>query len=125
MPMYEYRCTSCGHDFELRQSFSADTVTDCPKCGKLSNRRISPVPIIFKGSGWYVTDYAGRSGSSTDSTPGKRTKEEDAKAETATASASTETSKPAPKAETSKSNASKTEAPKSETKAPTASKTSD
>ena len=58
MPTYEYKCAACGHLFELRQSFDADTVTDCPECGKLAKRRISLVPVIFKGSGWYVNDYS-------------------------------------------------------------------
>ena len=61
MPTYEYRCENCGNEFELRQGFDSDPMTDCPKCGHLSKRRISSVPVIFKGSGWYVTDY-GRSG---------------------------------------------------------------
>ena len=58
MPTYEYKCAACEHLFELRQSFDADTVTDCPECGKLAKRRISLVPVIFKGSGWYVNDYS-------------------------------------------------------------------
>ena len=58
MPTYEYQCEACEHRFDLRQSFPADTVTDCPQCGKLAKRRISLVPVIFKGSGWYVNDYS-------------------------------------------------------------------
>ncbi len=58
MPTYEYQCVACEHRFDLRQSFTADTVTDCPQCGKLAKRRISLVPVIFKGSGWYVNDYS-------------------------------------------------------------------
>ena len=57
MPRYDYRCTRCGHRFELRQSFSADTVADCLECGAPSQRQIHAAPVIFKGSGWYVTDY--------------------------------------------------------------------
>lgn len=57
MPRYDYRCTSCGHQFELRQSFSAATVQECPICGADSNRKIHAPPVIFKGSGWYVNDY--------------------------------------------------------------------
>ena len=57
MPRYDYRCTSCGHQFELRQSFDSDPVQDCVKCGAKSNRKIHAPPVIFKGSGWYVTDY--------------------------------------------------------------------
>ena len=57
MPTYDYQCTECKHRFELRQSFDAETVTDCPECGKIAERKISLVPVIFKGSGWYVNDY--------------------------------------------------------------------
>ncbi len=57
MPLYDYLCRDCGHRFELRQGFDADTMTDCPICGKLAERQISLVPVIFKGSGWYVNDH--------------------------------------------------------------------
>ena len=57
MPRYDYRCTACGHQFELRQGFDADPVADCLECGAPSNRKIHAPPVIFKGSGWYVTDY--------------------------------------------------------------------
>ncbi len=57
MPLYDYMCRSCSHKFELRQGFDADTMTDCPQCGQLADRQISLVPVIFKGSGWYVNDY--------------------------------------------------------------------
>ena len=57
MPRYDYRCTACGHQFELRQSFDSDPVADCLECGAPSNRKIHAPPVIFKGSGWYVTDY--------------------------------------------------------------------
>ena len=68
MPTYQYRCTNCKNEFELRQGFDSDPMADCPKCGNLSTRRISLVPVIFKGSGWYVTDYGrgGRTSSSGD-----------------------------------------------------------
>ena len=57
MPTYDYQCSSCNHRFELRQGFDSDRMTDCPKCGQLAERQISLVPVIFKGSGWYVNDY--------------------------------------------------------------------
>ena len=57
MPRYDYQCTVCNHLFELRQGFDAETVTECPKCGKIAERKISLVPVIFKGSGWYVNDH--------------------------------------------------------------------
>ena len=57
LPRYDYRCTICGHQFELRQSFDSATVAECAECGAPSNRKIHAPPVIFKGSGWYVTDY--------------------------------------------------------------------
>jgi putative FmdB family regulatory protein len=60
VPIYEYLCenSACSHRFEMRQGFDAEPVAVCPKCRGRARRRISPVPVIFKGSGWYVTDYA-------------------------------------------------------------------
>ncbi len=57
VPTYDYQCTECKHLFELKQGFDADTVTECPNCGNIAERKISLVPVIFKGSGWYVNDY--------------------------------------------------------------------
>ena len=57
MPRYDYHCKTCDHQFELRQSFDSDPVADCVKCGAPSNRKFHAPPVIFKGSGWYVTDY--------------------------------------------------------------------
>jgi putative FmdB family regulatory protein len=57
MPTYEYECTSCGHNFEVFQAMSDDPVSKCPECGKKVKRLISAgMGIIFKGSGFYVTD---------------------------------------------------------------------
>lgn len=58
MPYYEYCCTECGHSFDLRQGFDAEPIAECPKCGKESRRKFLPVGVIYKGSGWHVTDYA-------------------------------------------------------------------
>jgi putative FmdB family regulatory protein len=59
MPTYEYRCKSCGHEFEEFQSMSADPLTICPKCAKPELKRLmsSGAGLIFKGSGFYLTDY--------------------------------------------------------------------
>lgn len=61
MPIYEYMCQQCGLRFEKVQSFSADPLTDCPNCGGSVYRVIQPVGVIFKGSGFYVTDNRGKS----------------------------------------------------------------
>jgi len=65
MPLYEYQCASCGHRLEIIQKFSEGPPDTCPKCGKGPlERRLSSPAIQFKGTGWYVTDYAskGKSG---------------------------------------------------------------
>ena len=61
MPLYEYRCKSCGHQFEKIQSFSAPEEKVCPVCGGEVERLLSAPAVQFKGSGWYVTDYAAKS----------------------------------------------------------------
>jgi putative FmdB family regulatory protein len=61
VPLYEYQCKDCGHRFEKIQKFSDPLVTDCPKCGKPSVEQMISAPAVqFKGSGWYVTDYASK-----------------------------------------------------------------
>lgn len=56
MPTYVYECDSCEHRFEERQSFDDDPLTDCPRCEGSVRRVLHPAPIIFKVSGFYVTD---------------------------------------------------------------------
>ena len=76
MPRYDYQCETCGHEFELRQSFSSEPVADCTECGNTSRRLIRAVPVVFKGSGFYVNDYGkgsnGRSRSSSDDSSEKK-----------------------------------------------------
>ncbi len=61
MPLYEYRCTSCGEHTEALQRLGEAPLTKCPHCGGVLERVISAPALQFKGSGWYVTDY-GRGG---------------------------------------------------------------
>jgi putative FmdB family regulatory protein len=56
MPTYQYRCLNCNQQFELKQSFNDKPVADCPICRGVARRIFSPVPIIFNGPGFYVTD---------------------------------------------------------------------
>ena len=63
VPLYEYRCKKCGHQFEKIQSFSAPDEKECPVCNGELERLISAPAVQFKGSGWYVTDYAGKGSS--------------------------------------------------------------
>jgi putative FmdB family regulatory protein len=67
LPIYEYECPSCSCRFEQKRSFTDDSPAICPKCKKESRRVFSPVPIIFKGSGFYVTDHKGNPGHSASS----------------------------------------------------------
>ena len=66
MPLYEYQCTACGHGFEQIQKVGA-RAPRCPACGARTRKQISSAAIQFKGTGWYLTDYArkGKSGSET------------------------------------------------------------
>jgi putative FmdB family regulatory protein len=58
VPIYEYQCESCPGKFEVKQSMKDNPLTACPQCGKSVQRLISSPAIMFKGSGWYVTDYS-------------------------------------------------------------------
>jgi len=58
VPIYEYQCEGCADRFEIKQSMKDDPLTTCPRCGKRVQRLISSPAIMFKGSGWYVTDYS-------------------------------------------------------------------
>lgn len=62
MPIYEYKCGKCGAVFEVRQKFSDEPVRTHEQCGGTVERLISPSAFQFKGSGWYATDYAGKTG---------------------------------------------------------------
>jgi putative FmdB family regulatory protein len=56
MPTYAYRCDACGHQFEAFQKFADEPLRECPACGAAVRRVIHPVGVVFKGSGWYITD---------------------------------------------------------------------
>ncbi len=84
MPLYEYRCRSCNHQFEIQQSFSDDALTVCPECQGDLRKVFNPVGISFKGTGFYKNDSRSSSSSSStsstsstsgDSTPAPSTKE--------------------------------------------------
>src|SRR3954468_11521648 len=63
MPTYEYKCTACGHAFERFQSIKAAPIKKCPECGKSKVKRLIGMGagLLFKGSGFYITDYRGDS----------------------------------------------------------------
>ena len=84
MPMYEYRCHSCGETFELRQSFNDEPLTKHDKCGGDVERLISAPALQFKGSGWYITDYARGNGGAKSKDSGDSAKGDTAKKENKT-----------------------------------------
>src|SRR3979490_1275842 len=85
VPTYTYTCTSCNNHVEKRQSFTDPPLTTCEECGGTLRKNIHPVGIVFKGSGWYVTDSRASTSSrngpsaSTDSDSSSSTKESSTK----------------------------------------------
>ncbi|HVC78238.1 MAG TPA: FmdB family zinc ribbon protein [Candidatus Micrarchaeaceae archaeon] len=70
MPTYGYRCGSCGHEFEIQQRITDQPLAVCPKCGGKLSKMLYPAGIIFKGSGYYTTDYKGSGNGSAGSSNG-------------------------------------------------------
>ncbi len=105
MPLYEYLCKKCGHRFEKIVKFSDKPLKKCPECGGVVEQVISAPAVQFKGSGWYVTDYAKKSNSpgssggdssskdSKDSKDSKESKKEDKKSDSSSKESSKKTEK--------------------------------
>lgn len=105
MPLYEYQCDTCGHRFETIQKFSDQPIEQCPKCGAAVRKLQSAPAIQFKGSGWYITDYAkkdtvaaGTNGEAAPTT--KETSAGTAKPSSSESTAATSTAPATPKATT-------------------------
>ena len=99
MPLYEYRCENCGESFEVMQKFVDEPLTVHEKCGGKVERLLSAPAFQFKGSGWYITDYARGSNTTANDGGSKKT---DAPASTTSGSDSgTGSSKPSNKTSTS------------------------
>ncbi len=81
MPLYEYQCLQCGTRTEHLQKISDPPLPECPKCGGEVKKLISSPAFQFKGSGWYATDYAAKSGSGTSEASSSETKSEGGKSE--------------------------------------------
>jgi putative FmdB family regulatory protein len=92
MPLYEYKCLSCGETFEVIQKFSDAPIAIHEKCGGAVERLVSPSALRFKGSGWYVNDYAA-SGNGKEK-PAKDKKETSSSQESAKAESKPSDSKP-------------------------------
>lgn len=77
MPLYDYKCSKCGHIFEIQQRITEEPLKFCPECKGAIKRLISAAGIVFKGSGFHVTDYArGKSPTSKVQGPKSRTEKE-------------------------------------------------
>lgn len=85
MPTYQYACTDCGHDFEQFQSFSEDSLTDCPQCDGRLRKLFNAVGVVFKGSGFYRNDSRSTT-SSADAPAAKSETKTESKSETRTES---------------------------------------
>jgi len=104
MPLYEYQCEKCAHRFEVIQKFSDAPIAVCPKCGGPVVKLLSSPAIQFKGSGWYITDYA-RQGSrdskdSKDHAPASSSSTPSSESKTETKTESKAETKPEAKTET-------------------------
>jgi putative FmdB family regulatory protein len=94
MPVYAYRCESCGVHFERQQSFSEAPLKRCPECNKNTLRKvIGPVGIVFKGSGFYATDHRSPSGMKYSTGKDETKSSEKSDGKSSTDSASKETAK--------------------------------
>ena len=108
MPIYDYQCSQCGHGFELRHGFDAEVEQECPLCQATSRRRFHPVGVIYKGSGFYTTDYKNKSSNfPTQTNNGKE--DQNSKKDTET------TKSESSKTDNQKSDISKTESQKGDT----------
>ena len=108
MPLYEYECERCEHRFEKIQKFSDPPVETCPKCGGPVRKLMSSPAIQFKGSGWYITDYARKdSAAAGKSDKGEKAGKSESKTDKTDKTDKTET-KPETKADTKSSTKSET-----------------
>jgi putative FmdB family regulatory protein len=86
LPVYEYECTRCSSRFEVKRSFDEDSPVACPNCGRRARRLFSPVPVIFKGAGFYATDSRGSQNPSSEESRSDEKKAESSPEETKTES---------------------------------------
>lgn len=98
MPIYEYRCTKCGHKIEVIQKVSDPPVTVCEKCDGPMSKVISAAGLMFKGSGWYITDYSSKGKETSQPSKSKKSQEKvsDKKEEKPAESATSTTGKTEP-----------------------------
>ena len=94
MPTYEYHCNSCQKNYDLRQGFDAESTHTCEECGKGIAKRVLVAPrVVFKGSGFYVTDSRGRSSATADTSESNGTGSADSEASTSSAASESSSTK--------------------------------
>jgi putative FmdB family regulatory protein len=92
MPLYEYRCESCQHQFEVIRKFSDAPLDVCPNCGAGPVVKLLSSPAFqFKGTGWYITDYARKDSAKADAAKSESAKTEGAKSEPSKSESKSET----------------------------------
>ncbi len=106
MPLYEYVCDKCEHRFEVIQKFSDELVSTCRECGGTVTKQISSPAIQFKGTGWYVTDYARKPSGGEPSKESDTAQKKDASSEEKKKTDSTSSSSTASSSSTSSSSSS-------------------
>ena len=92
MPVYEYQCQACGHRFERKQSFTDEPIKVCPECNGAVKNAVTP-GIVFKGSGWYITDSRPSPPSESSSSSSSSETKSESKSEAKPAETKTETKK--------------------------------
>lgn len=86
MPVYAYKCKSCGHQLEVRQSFSDAPLSECPQCGGELRKQFNSVGVVFKGSGFYRNDSRSSGSSSSASSSGSSTSSSNSSSSTSSSS---------------------------------------
>ena len=105
MPRYDYKCDACSHRFVEKQSFSSEPVAECPECSSRASRQFVAVPIVFKGSGFYVNDY-GKNSSTTKSSSDKEASDKESSSSESSSDSGSKSDSKSTKAETASSSSS-------------------
>ena len=106
MPTYGYRCDNCGNEFDVRQSFHDEPKAVCPRCQNIAQRLFHVPPVIYKGSGFYTTDYA-RKGSGSSSSSSSSNGSSSSESSSSTKSSSSDSSSKSDSSSSSKPSSSK------------------
>ena len=106
MPTYGYKCDNCGNVFDVRQTFQDEPRYECPKCQHIARRTFHAPPVIYKGSGFYTTDYARKEKSSSKSGNSSNSSSDSSSSSSSSDSSSSDSSSPSAKADSGSSSSS-------------------